>query len=211
MVSRRGLITSCSFRGRIPDSSDELGQLIGGPLETVVDDHMLELVPGAELSPSDLEPLLDLPGGVAATPDEPGTQSLEGWRRDEHLESVGERGPHLPRSLHLDLQHEPADAPGGVVASGPRSRALDLRAGGAVAVARVGRVLQERVGGDPPLELLGRQEPVVAPVDLARTLRPCRGRDRKLEPRKAFAQGAYQRALPDPRRAGDDEYVIRSR
>jgi hypothetical protein len=63
-------------------------------------------------------------------------------------------------------------------------------------------VLQEVVTRQPLLELLDREEVVVAPVDLAGARLAGRGGDRQLVLRQALAQALDQRPLADSRRPG---------
>jgi hypothetical protein len=76
---------------------------------------------------------------------------------------------YLASPLQVDLEHDP-----------PRL-AVELRAQSAVAVAGVDRVLDEVAAADPLLELLRREEVVVAAVDFPRAGRPGGGGDRQLE------------------------------
>ena len=83
---------------------------------------------------------------------------------------------------------------------------VDLGAQRAVAVPRdVRDPLQERALVDPARELVVGEEPVLAPVDLARASRARRGRDGDLEPWNALEQALDQRPLARARRPGDDE------
>jgi hypothetical protein len=66
-------------------------------------------------------------------------------------------------------------------------------------------VLEEVAAGQPLLELLEREEVVVAPVDLARPRLARRGRDRQLEAGQPLAQPPDERALAYARRSGYDE------
>src|SRR4029077_17987271 len=56
-----------------------------------------------------------------------------------------------------------------------------------------------------PLELLGRDEPVLPSVHLSGSLISRRRRYRELELRHRLAQGLLERALAGTRRAGDDD------
>ncbi len=82
---------------------------------------------------------------------------------------------------------------------------LDLGAQGSVAVAAVGSVLEKVVFVGTARELLAAEEVVVDAVALALARSPGRRRGRELELGQALAQDANQRALADPRGAGDDE------
>ena len=104
---------------------------------------------------------------------------------------------HVERALELELEH--ADAS---VLRDP----LDLGAERPVpAPGDVRHALEELAGVDPARELLVGEELVVAPVDLARPLRPRRGRDGDLEAGHALEQALDQRPLPRSGRPGDDE------
>ena len=97
-----------------------------------------------------------------------------------------------------DLELEDADLP---VGGDP----IELRRERAVTPADELDVLQETPGLDTLEELLLREEPVLAAVDLARSLRPRRRGDRHLELGQALDQALDQRPLAGPKRAGDDE------
>src|SRR5688500_1854597 len=88
-------------------------------------------------------------------------------RSDEHLHRLGHRRANLPRALHLDLEHDRAPL---------RQPALDLGAKRPVAVAAEGRELEEVAGLDAAVELVAREEVIVAPVLLpgARLAGRCR-------------------------------------
>jgi hypothetical protein len=83
--------------------------------------------------------------------------------------------------------------------------ALELVAQRPVALARVLRPLDELAGGDPPVELLLGQEPVVLALGLARARVARRGRDAQRQLGDPLAQQPDQRALADAGRPGDDE------
>ena len=87
-----------------------------------------------------------------------------------------------------------------------RTNPLELGAKGAVAMARdVHDVLEEVVRLDAREELVRGQEPVLAPLLLARPTVARRRGDRYLEVRNALQQLADQRSLPGTRRPGDDD------
>jgi len=59
-------------------------------------------------------------------------------------------------------------------------------------------VLEELAAREPALELLGREEVVVAALDLARPRRSRGGGDRQLEVRQPLEQPLDKRPLADP-------------
>jgi hypothetical protein len=63
-------------------------------------------------------------------------------------------------------------------------------------------VLEEIAAGEPLLELLEREEVIVAPVLLAGTRLAGGGRDREVEVGQPLAQSLDQRPLADSRRPG---------
>ena len=98
----------------------------------------------------------------------------------------------------VDLELEDAHAPF-------RRDPVELGGERAVASADELDVLEEVAGLDPLDELLLGEEPVLAPVHLARPLRPRRRGDGDLELGLALEQALDQRSLAGPARAGDDE------
>ena len=78
---------------------------------------------------------------------------------------------------------------------------LDLRAQRPVAVAAVGRVLQELAVAGPAVELLAVEEVVVAAVHLALAGLPGRGRDRQLQARHPLAAARRSASPCRPPRA----------
>src|SRR5207247_2162637 len=80
-----------------------------------------------------------------------------------------------------------------------------------VAVAAVGRELQELPRRGAPIELVRGQEVVVPAVPLALPGRPGGGRDGQLQLRHAGAQLPDQGSLADPRRTRYDEDLAHTR
>src|SRR6202011_1436166 len=76
----------------------------------------------------------------------------------------------------------------------------------AVAMARVGRPFDEVAGGHAPVELLIGQEVVGAAVDLAGPRLARRRRHRQLQLGDPLHEAPDERALADPRGAGDHEH-----
>src|SRR5262249_8524599 len=143
------------------------------------------------------EPLLDRLPGVRAPGLEPLPEDRLVRRRDEDQDCiVMQCVADLARALDLDLQDD-----GGALADA----LLDLTAERPGVAAAVAGVLQEIARLEPLSELLRGEEVVVATVHLAGPRLPRRGRDRQLELRDPLEQQLDQRALPDPRRTGDDE------
>ena len=137
-----------------------------------------------------LQALVDRLGGVGAAARQALAQDRRVGRGDEDLDRVRLRRPHLLGALDLDLEHD--RVPG-------LEPALDLRAQGPVVVAAVGGELEEVVLVDRAVELLGREEVVVAPVLLALARLPGRRRDRELEVGTARSSSSLIRVpLPTP-------------
>ncbi len=150
----------------------------------------------ASSSSATFEPRLDRRRVVGAATLEATAQiGPVGWR-DEDLDRLRHRRPHLAGTLQLDLEHDRRSA--GVAL-------LDLGAQRPVPVAAVGGVLEEAAGGDPAVELVAVEEVVVDALGLARPGRPRRRRRRQLELGDDFAEGADQRPLADPGGPGDYE------
>jgi hypothetical protein len=155
-----------------------------------------ELRRGGELLLGDAQPALDRVGVVRPAADQPVAQVLARRRLDEDLDRAGQRVADLPGALELDLEDD-----------GPTARrvALELLAQRPVAVAGVLGPLDELAGGDPPVELLLGEEPVVLALSLARP-RVARGRrDAQRQLGDPLAQQPDQRALADAGGPGDDE------
>src|SRR5436190_4854782 len=200
-LSTRGLITSpnigVSGSGVASDLlSHDLLQLRRGALDLVVHHHVPELLLGRELQLSRPQPLVDRLAGIRP----PALQTLakRPWIRggDEHLDRLRHRRAHLARPLDLDLEHHrhPVGEP-----------ALDLGAQGPVAIAAVGRVLEELARMRAGIEVLTAQEVVVAAVHLTLARLPRGRRDRELEAWDPPQELGDQRPLAHPRRPGDHE------
>src|SRR5205085_9165272 len=80
-----------------------------------------------------------------------------------------------------------------------------------ILVPRVAGVLDELARGHPAVELLLVEEVVVDAVALAGPRGARGGRHRQLQPGDALHQSADERALADPRGAGDHEDVPHGR
>src|SRR5689334_23398832 len=157
---------------------------------------MRELALGAELLAGGVEARLDLLGVVGAASDQPRAQRVLGGRRDEDPDGLWHGGGDLARALDLDLEHDRR-----AVAGAP----LELRAQGAVAPARVARVLDEVAGLDAAGELAVVEEVVGDAVLLPRPRRASGRRDGELELWDALEQRPDERALADPGGAGDHD------
>ena len=114
-----------------------------------IDDHVLELGLGRELGASGLQASRDLRRRVGAAAGQPRPQRLLVRRCDEHRHRLGHRLSDLAGALHLDLEDH-----GGA----GRDPALELGAQRSVAPPRVVRVLDELVGRDAAVELVGARK-----------------------------------------------------
>src|SRR3989440_2959926 len=191
-VGSRGTALSYALAGAFDDPAD-LGHRA---LDVVVGHHVLVLARVLHLA------LGDLPAGSHVLPRFaaalllPILQLLFRRGHDEDEQRIGHQAPDLLRALHVDLQHH---------VTAFRTRLLDAVAKGAVEVAVVGRVLEERTVAHQPGELFARQEGVVLARLLARPRPPRRARNRVHQLRVQLEQAMDERVLADPRRPRDDD------
>lgn len=136
-------------------TGDDPGQLIGGRLEPVVDDHVAEFRLGAELPLGGAHALVDLVRIVGAAPDQARSQGVAGRGGDEHLNGRRHRRAHLPGSLDLDLQHHRRPH---------RQAPFELGAERPVAVTRIYGVLDEISCVDTAIEFCVGEEVISDPV-----------------------------------------------
>src|SRR5438552_3696837 len=170
-------------------AADDFLELVQSPLEIVVHDLVVELPFVLKLPLGDLEPLVDLPLALGRAGPEPLLELVAARRRDEDRHRAGDPVAHGERAAGLDLEQRRMAAAGDP---------LQLRPEGSRAVAfapRKRHVLEEPVLGEAFVELIVRQEPVVAPVLLAWPAGSRRRRDGKLELRHTLGKPPRKRAL----------------
>src|SRR4051812_9897651 len=73
-------------------------------LDRRVDENVVELVLGGQLDPGGVEPALDDIGVLGAAAAQPAFELVPRRRLEEHQPGVGHQSPHLPGTLHLDLE-----------------------------------------------------------------------------------------------------------
>src|SRR5690348_10528365 len=183
---------SYALAGAVDDPPD----LLHRPLDVVVGHDVLVFGRVLHLSLGDLPPRGQVLGRLAPAPLLALFQLVLGGRHHEDRDRVRHQAAHLLRSLHVDLQHH-------VAALAPRL--LDPVAEGAVQVAVVRRVLEERTLPDELFETLPGQEGVVLVRLLARPGLASRARDRVDQVRLHLEEAADQRVLADTGRARDDD------
>src|SRR5256886_16763890 len=144
-VGSRGTALSYALAGPFDDPSD-LGPRA---FDVVVGPHVLVLARVLHLA------LGDLPAGghvlprLAAALLLPVLELLFRRGHDEDEQRIGNQAPDLLCTLYVDLEHH---------VTAFRTRLLDAVAEGAIEVAVVGRVLEERTVAHQPGELFARQE-----------------------------------------------------
>src|SRR5262249_24842918 len=157
----------------------ECRQRCGRALEIVVSHHVPELVRALELLAGEGDALADLPRALSRPLAEPALKLV-----DVGGDEDGDAAIDVPLDLECALELELEDADGAVLRD-----PVDLRAERAVPLARdVWHPLGKLAGVDAPRELVVREEPVVASVDLTGPLWPRRRRDRDLEAVHALQQ-----------------------
>ena len=141
-----------------------------------------------------LQPALDHLGRFGAPPGEPAHQLLPGGRGQEHQLRVRHGLPDLPGALQVDLQEDRLTGLQPLQHRPPRR---------AVAVAGEFRPLQQLAVGDQLVHLVVGDEEVVDAVLLTGARLAGRGRDREPDLGVFLAHMGDDRALADPRRAGE--------
>src|SRR5262249_38823135 len=176
---------------------DDAQKLVRSALDVVVDDHVVELVLLLQLALRSLEPLLDLPTALRRPRPEPALELRERRRLHEDRRAVVDLALDRERPLGLE---------GGARSFPRRADPGDLRPQrpGALSPFEVD-VLEELARFEPPLELLARDEVVVASFLLALAALARRRRDGELELGDARKDGAFECSLAGTRRAGYDD------
>jgi len=173
-------------------------QLPEGALEVVVDHHVIQLWPVPHVGGGVLQPALDHVFRVGAAAAQPAFELRARGRQYEDRTAFGQRAAYLLRALPVDLEDQ-------VLPLGERG--LDRAARRPVAVVEDARVLEELAPSGHRLELVLRDEEVVAAVGLVRALPARRVGDGELQRRHARHQRADERRLARAGGRRNDEQV----
>src|SRR5919204_351800 len=197
--SMRGWITGRNATCAPEFGADDFLELVQGPVEVVVDNRVVELRLECELALGDVQTLVDLALALGRAGTKPPFELLRARGGDEDDNAVLHAVAHGERAARLDLEQRRGAVGDDPAQLGPkRARAVAL-------APRQLDVLEEAALGEAPIELLFRDEPVVAPVVLAGPPR-ARGRgDGQLQLRHPLRQAPRERAFPLAGCAGDDE------
>src|SRR5215208_2307267 len=179
--------------------ADDLLELRHRPLAVVVDDRVVKLGREGRLLLRDVEPLVDLALALGRPQAQAALPLLAARRGDEDRDRRGDAVANRECAAGLDLEHRRLPLSRDALELGPeRPRAVALTPGELDPLEEVA-LLQ------PAVELLVREEPVVAAVLLAGPHRPRRPGDRERELGDALHQKLGQRALALTGSSGEDE------
>src|SRR5437764_188637 len=180
-------------------SSDDDLELVDCALQLVVDDRVGELVGQLALLERLGEPFLDLALAFGAACAQTPFELLAVRRRGEDRDAAGAAIAYCERAGGLAREQDrPAAARDPLNLRPQRPRAPPL-------APRKAYILEERILGELPVELLVRPEVVLAVLLLLGPARAGRRRDGQRQLRNAFEQQPRKGALPLAGRAGDDE------
>src|SRR5699024_81810 len=176
-------------RATLGACAHQVYELVGGALDIVVDDRVVEFVLGGEFDLRGFQPAAAFFRGFRAPAHEAPFEFLPGGRGEEHQAGLRHDVAHLPGALQVDLQDDVHPL---------FEQLLHRPAQGAVVVAAMHFcVFEELALGDEVGELLGAEEVVLDTFKLTGGGRACRCRYREDYIWVPLAQDRRDGSYPD--------------